>query len=89
MAPHTYLPYTYIIELPLLVGVCVMTFLHISNRWVVKRKIHISPLDGASYQKVLLAYNIEPPQLVGVYVMTFLDISNRLAVKHKKNTFRR
>ena len=43
--------YAYDIELPQLVGVCVMTFLHISNRLAVKHKKHISPLDGTTYQK--------------------------------------
>ena len=31
--------------------VCVMTFLHTSNRLVVNHKKHIWPLEGASYQK--------------------------------------
>ena len=45
--------YAYNIELPQLVGgaVCVMTFLHISNRLAVKQKKHISPLGGATYPK--------------------------------------
>ena len=34
---------------PNLWGVCVMTFLHISNRLAVKHKKRISPLGGATY----------------------------------------
>ena len=35
---HTKKLYAYIIELPKLVGVCIMTFLHISNRLAIKNK---------------------------------------------------
>ena len=41
----------YIIELPQLVGVCIMTFFDISNHLAVKYKKRISRLDGATYQK--------------------------------------
>ena len=41
-------------------GVCLMTFLDISNRLAVKHKKHISPLDGATYKRVQVA-NLSSP----------------------------
>ena len=47
--------YTYIIELPQLVGGSVMTFLLISNPLAAKHKKHIWPLGGATW---LIGYRI-------------------------------
>ena len=57
-----------------------MTFLDISNRLAVKHKKHISPLDGATYQKDYRPILSSYPNLWGVGVMTLIRISNRLAV---------
>ena len=52
MALNIKIIYAYIIELPQLGGgVCVMNFLHISNRLAVKHKKNVWPLGGAAYQK--------------------------------------
>ena len=60
-----------------------MTFLDISNRLAVKHKKHISPLDGATYQKYYRPILSSYPNLWGVCVMTLIRISNRLAVLSK------
>ena len=62
-----------------------MTFLHISNRLVVKHKKKHWPLEGATYQKYYRPILSSYRNLWGVCIMTFLDISNRLAAKHKKH----
>ena len=76
----------------------IMTLIRTSDRLGVNRKMsfyhfwkpsfkkkHISPLDGATYQKYYSPILSSYLNLWGVCVMTFLDISNRLAVKHKKH----
>ena len=77
--------YAYNIELPQLVGICVLSFLYISNGLAVKHKKNIWPLDSAIYEKYYSPILSSYPNLWGVGIMTFLHISNRLAAKHIKH----
>ena len=56
---------------PNLWGVCVMTFLYISNRLAVKHKKYSWPLDCATYQKYYRPTLSSYPNFWGVGIMTF------------------
>ncbi len=73
----------YIIELPEVVGVDIMTFLDISNRLAVKHKKHISRLGGATYQNYFRPILKSYPDLWEVGIMTLVHISKRLTVISK------